>query len=129
MSFKKMHHAKNEQSFLWNLKSKIQEHFKNKFLKIHYFKGFSRTTSNSRTIQGIQGIQGRWPPGSVFSENLFMLDDHRGEQNNSKIIPPVREISKILLTQVNIDLSNLVMSLALSISFWIEASAWAAEYW
>ena len=46
-----------------------------------------------------------------------MLDDHRGEQNNSKIIPTVRGMSKILLTQVNIDLSNPVMSLALSISF------------
>ena len=33
---------------------KIQEHFKNKSLKTYYFKGFSRTTYNSRTIQGIQ---------------------------------------------------------------------------
>ena len=33
------------------------EHFKNKTLKTHYFKDFSRTTYNSRTIQGIQGIQ------------------------------------------------------------------------
>ena len=42
---------------LWNLKIKIPEHFKNKSLKTHYFKDFSRTTYNSRTIQGIQGIQ------------------------------------------------------------------------
>ena len=42
--------------FLWNLKSKIQEHFKNKSLKTHYFKDLSRTTYNSRTTQGIQGI-------------------------------------------------------------------------
>ena len=33
------------------------EHFKNKTLKTHYFKDFSRTTYNSRTIQGTQGIQ------------------------------------------------------------------------
>ena len=39
---------------LWNLKIKIPEHFKNKSLKTHYFKDFSRTTYNSRTIQGIQ---------------------------------------------------------------------------
>ena len=57
ISFKKMNHEKDEQSFLWNLKSKIQEHFKNKSLKTHYFKDFSRTTYNSRTIQGIKGIQ------------------------------------------------------------------------
>ena len=49
-----MNNEKDEQSFLWNLKSKIQEHFKNKSLKTHYFKDFSRTTYNSRTIQGIQ---------------------------------------------------------------------------
>ena len=49
-----MNLEKNEQSFLWNLKSTIQEHFKNKSLKTHYFKDFSRTTYNSRTIQGIQ---------------------------------------------------------------------------
>ena len=52
-----MNHEKNDQSFLRNLKSKIKEHFKNKTLKTHYFKDFSRTTYNSRTIQGIQGIQ------------------------------------------------------------------------
>ena len=52
-----MNHEKDEQSFLWNLKSKIQEHFKNKYFKTHYFKKFLRTTYNSRTIQGIQGIQ------------------------------------------------------------------------
>ena len=52
-----MNHEKNKQSFLWNLKCKIQEHFKNKSLKTHYFKDFSRTTYNSRTFQGIQGIQ------------------------------------------------------------------------
>ena len=40
--------------FLRNLKSKIQEHFKNKPLKTHYFKDFSKTTYNSRKIQGIQ---------------------------------------------------------------------------
>ena len=44
-------------SFLWNFKSKIQEHFKNKSLITHFFKDFSRTTYNSRTVQGIQGIQ------------------------------------------------------------------------
>ena len=32
------------------------EHFKNKTLKTHYFKDFSRTTYNSRTIQGIQEL-------------------------------------------------------------------------
>ena len=53
-----MNHEKDEQSFLWNLKSKIQEHFKNKYFKTHYFKKILRTTYNSRTIQGIQGIQG-----------------------------------------------------------------------
>ena len=52
-----MNHEKDEQSFLRNLKSKIQEHFKNKSLKTHYFNNFSRTTYNSRIIQGIQGIQ------------------------------------------------------------------------
>ena len=49
-----MNHETDEQSFLWNLKSKIQEHFKNKSLKTHYFIDFSRTTYNPRTIQGIQ---------------------------------------------------------------------------
>ena len=49
-----MNNEKDGQSFLWNLKSKIQEHFMNKSLKTHYFKDFSRTTYNSRTIQGIQ---------------------------------------------------------------------------
>ena len=39
------------------MKSKTQEHFSTKSLKTHYFKGFSRTAYNSRTIQGIQGIQ------------------------------------------------------------------------
>ena len=39
------------------LEKKTQEHFKNKSLKTHYFKDFSRTTYNSITIQGIQGIQ------------------------------------------------------------------------
>ena len=52
-----MNNEKNKQSFLWNLKCKIQEHFKNKSLKTHYFKDFSRTNYNSRTFQGIQGIQ------------------------------------------------------------------------
>ena len=52
-----MNNEKDEQSFLWNLKSKTQEHFKNKSLKTHYFKDFSRTTYNSRTIQGMQGIR------------------------------------------------------------------------
>ena len=36
------------------MKSKIQEHFKNKSLKNHYFKDFSTTTYNSRTLQGIK---------------------------------------------------------------------------
>ena len=49
-----MNHEKDEQSFLWNLKSKIQEHFKNKSFKTHYFKDFSRITYNSRAIQEIQ---------------------------------------------------------------------------
>ena len=49
-----MNREKIEQSFLWNLISTIQEHFKNKSLKTHYFKDFSRTTYYSRTIQGIQ---------------------------------------------------------------------------
>ena len=44
-------------SFLRKLKSKIQDHFKNKSLKTPFFKDFSRTTYNSRLIQGIQGIQ------------------------------------------------------------------------
>ena len=57
IGFKKINHEKDEQSFLWNLKSKIQEHFKSKSLKTHYFKYFSRTTYNSRTIQGIKGTQ------------------------------------------------------------------------
>ena len=35
-------------------KVEIQENFKSKFLKTHYFKDFSGTTYNSRTIQGIQ---------------------------------------------------------------------------
>ena len=52
-----MNHEKDEQSFLWNLKCKIQEHFKRISLKTHYFKNFSRTTYNLRIIQGIQGIQ------------------------------------------------------------------------
>ena len=39
------------------LESKIQEHSKNKSFKTHYFKDFSRTNYNSRTIQGIQWIQ------------------------------------------------------------------------
>ena len=43
--------------FLWNLKSKIPEHFKNKSLKTHHLKDFSRTTYNSRTIQEIPGIE------------------------------------------------------------------------
>ena len=47
-------------SFLWKLKSKIQDHFKNKSLKTPFFKDFSRTTYNSRLIQGIQGIQEPW---------------------------------------------------------------------
>ena len=41
-------------SFLCNLKSKIQRHFKNKSLNTHYFKDFSKTTYNSRTVQEIQ---------------------------------------------------------------------------
>ena len=49
-----MNHEKDKQSFLWNFKSKTQEHFKNKSLITHFFKDFSRTTYNSRTIQGIQ---------------------------------------------------------------------------
>ena len=49
-----MNHEKDEQRLLWNLKSKIQEHFKNKTLKTRHFKDFSRTTYNSRTIQAIQ---------------------------------------------------------------------------
>ena len=49
-----MNYEKDQQSFLWNLLSKIQEHFKNKSLKAHYFKDFLRTIYNSRTIQGIQ---------------------------------------------------------------------------
>ena len=49
-----MNQKKDEQSFLWNLKSRIQEYFKNKSLKTHYFKDVSRTTYNSKTIQGIQ---------------------------------------------------------------------------
>ena len=52
-----MNHEKDEESFLWNLKSKIQEHVENKSLKTPFFKDFSRTTYSSRTIQGIQGIQ------------------------------------------------------------------------
>ena len=51
-----MNHEKDEQSFLWNVKIKIQKHFKNKSLKTYYFKDFSRTIYNSRTIQEIQGI-------------------------------------------------------------------------
>ena len=39
-----------------DIESKIQERFMNKPLKTHHFKYFSRTTYNSRTIQGIQGI-------------------------------------------------------------------------
>ena len=62
-----MNHEKDEQSFLWNLKSKIQEHFKNKSLKTHYFKDFSRTTYTSRTIQGIQGIE-----EPLATLNIFM---------------------------------------------------------
>ena len=52
-----MNHEKYKQRFLWNLKSKIQEHFKNKSLKTYQFKDFVRTTYNSKTIQRIQGIQ------------------------------------------------------------------------
>ena len=52
------------------MKSKIQEHFKNKSLKIHYFKDFSRTTYNSRTIQGIQVIQ---EPLATLKTNNILL--------------------------------------------------------
>ena len=54
--------------FLWNLNSKIQKHFKNKSLKTHYFKDFSRTTYNSITIQGIQAIQE--PLATLIRTNL-----------------------------------------------------------
>ena len=44
------------------LEKKTQEHFKNKSLKTHYFKDFSRTTYNSRTIQEQEGIPGIQEP-------------------------------------------------------------------
>ena len=52
-----MNHEKDEQSSLWNLKSKIPEHFKKKSLKTHYLKDFPKTTYNLRTIKEIPGIQ------------------------------------------------------------------------
>ena len=63
-----MNYEKDEQSFLWNLTSKIQVHFKKKSLKTHYFKDFSRTTYNSRTIQGIQK-----PLATLYLRNIIIF--------------------------------------------------------
>ena len=77
-----MNPEKGEWSFLWNLKSKIQEHYQNKSLKTLYFKDFSRTTYNSRTIQAIQGIQE--PLATLFSLSFhtFQIQKDKQKWNN-----------------------------------------------
>ena len=59
-----MNHEKDEQRFLWNLKSKIQEHFNNNSLKTHYFKDFSRTLSIQEQFKEFKN---RWSP-CIYTE-------------------------------------------------------------
>ena len=92
-----MNHEKNDQSFLWNLKSKIQEHFKNKSLKTPYFKDFSRTTYNSRTIQGTQGIQ---EPLATLVIIWFPVDVISLEINHSFFIKPFSYMTKTVRTKI-----------------------------
>ena len=69
-----MNHEKDEQSFLWNLKKKIQDNFKNKSLKTQYFKDFSRTTYNSRnSITADQPDKGKPLRSSTRQRKLHLF--------------------------------------------------------
>ena len=63
--------------FLWNLKSKIPEYFKNKSIKTHHLKDFSRTTYNSRTIQEIPGIEEPLTPLFSLPFLIFQIQNDK----------------------------------------------------